>query len=182
MLLKACCYGVSALPDTLAIAGLFACLRLLACILLLVSPMAAAGPQVLRVDGSQSVIDLQPYISYLRDPAGSLQIEQVRQQAEQFRPASERRDLNFGYTHDHLWLSLDLVSTADELSDWLIEMSYSSLDRVSLYSIGADGIQVQHSGDTLAYGERSIGHRNPLFALRLANSAGCSFAPTPRAV
>jgi len=156
------------LPDKFAIAGLLACLRLLACILVLVSPMVAAGPQVLRVDGSQSAIDLQPYIRYLRDPAGSLQIEQVVQQVEQFRPASERRDLNFGYTHDHLWLSFDLVSTADQLSDWLIEMRYASLDRVSLYSIGADGIQVQHSGDTLAYGERSIGHRNPLFALRLA--------------
>lgn len=136
--------------------------------LVLVSPMVAAEPQVLRIDGSRSAIDLQPYISYLRDPAGSLQIEQVRQRAEQFRPASERRDLNFGYTHDHLWLSLDLVSTADELGDWLIEMSYASLDRVSLYSVGADGIQIQHAGDTLAYGERSIGHRNPLFALRLA--------------
>jgi diguanylate cyclase (GGDEF)-like protein len=158
-----------ALPDKFAIAGLLiTCLRLLACMLVLVSPMAAAEPQVLRVDGSQSAIDLQPYIRYLRDPSRSLQIEQVVQQAEQFLPASERRDLNFGYTHDHLWLSLDLLSTADQLSDWLIEMRYASLDRVSLYSVGADGIQVQHSGDTLAYGERSIGHRNPLFALRLA--------------
>jgi diguanylate cyclase (GGDEF)-like protein len=160
--------GASALPDKLVIAGLFACLRLLACILLLASPMAAAEPQALRVDGSQSAISLQPYIRYLRDPTGSLQIEQVVQQVEQFLPASERRDLNFGYTHDHLWLSLDLLSTADQLSDWLIEMSYASLDRVSLYSVGADGIQVQHSGDTLAYDERSIGHRNPVFALRLA--------------
>lgn len=168
MLLKACGYGELALPDKFAIAGLLACLRLLACILVLVSPTAAAGPQVLRVDGSQSAIELQPYIRYLRDPSRSLQIEQVVQQVEQFLPASERRDLNFGYTHDHLWLSFDLVSTADQLSDWLIEMSYASLDRVSLYSVGADGIQVQHSGDTLAYGERSIGHRNPLFALRLA--------------
>jgi diguanylate cyclase (GGDEF)-like protein len=158
-----------ALPDKFAIAGLLiTCLRLLACMLVLVSPMAAAEPQVLRVDGSQSAIDLQPYIRYLRDPSRSLQIEQVVQQAEQFLPASERRDLNFGYTHYHLWLSLDLLSTADQLSDWLIEMRYASLDRVSLYSVGADGIQVQHSGDTLAYGERSIGHRNPLFALRLA--------------
>jgi diguanylate cyclase (GGDEF)-like protein len=160
--------GGLALPNKFAIVGLFACLRLLAWILLLVSPMAAAGPQVLRVDGSHGAIDLQPYISYLRDPSGSLQVEQVRQQVEQFRPASERRDLNFGYTHDHLWLSFELVSTADEVSDWLIEMSYASLDRVSLYSIGADGIHIQHAGDTLAYGERSIGHRNPLFALRLA--------------
>ena len=159
------------LPDKFAIAGLFACLRLWACMLVLVSPMVAAEPQVLRIDGSRSAIDLQPYIRYLRDPAGSLQIEQVRQRAEQFRPASERRDLNFGYTHDHVWLSLDLVSTADELGDWLIEMSYASLDRVSLYSVGADGIQVQHAGDTLAYGERSIGHRNPLFALRPAPCA-----------
>ena len=160
--------GASALPDKLVIAGLFAGLRLLACMLLLASPMAAAEPQALRVDGSRSAISLQPYIRYLRDPTGSLQIEQVRQQTERFRPASERRDLNFGYTHDHLWLSLDLVSTADQLSDWLIEMRYASLDRVSLYSVGADGIQIQHSGDTLAYGERSIGHRNPIFALRLA--------------
>ncbi len=160
--------GASALPDKFASAGLWACLRLLACMLVLASPVGAAEPQVLIVDGSQSDIALQPYIRYLRDPERSLQIEQVLQQTEQFRPASERRDLNFGYTQDHLWLTLDLVSAADELTDWLIEMRYASLDRVSLYSVGADGIQVQHSGDTLAYSERSIGHRNPIFALRLA--------------
>ena len=148
-------------------AGRVAGILLLVC-LLLTSARAVAEQPVLIVDGAQSAIALQPYISYLRDPTGSLQIEQVLQQTGQFRPASERRDLNFGYTHDHLWLSLDLVSTADQLSDWLIEMRYASLDRVSLYSVGADGIKVQHSGDTLAYGERSIGHRNPVFALRLA--------------
>lgn len=158
------------MQDKFAIAGLLACLRLLACMLVLASPVgvAAAERPLLIVDGHQPSIALQPYIRYLRDSGRSLQIEQVLQQTEQFRPASERRDLNFGYTRDHLWLTLDLVCAADQLTDWLIEMRYASLDRVSLYSVGADGIQVQHSGDTLAYSERSIGHRNPVFALRLA--------------
>ncbi len=136
--------------------------------LLCVSTLALGQPTVLTLDGSEPGISLQPYAYYLRDPQGTLNIDDVRARAADFRPARERRDLNFSYTRDHVWLRIDIQSAAKEPRTWILEMRYASLDRVSLFNIGADGIIQQHAGDTLPYQQRSIGHRNPVFEIVLA--------------
>tara|TARA_R110000822_G_scaffold21702_4_gene68359 strand:- start:7696 stop:9525 length:1830 start_codon:yes stop_codon:yes gene_type:complete len=128
---------------------------------------ASAQTTTLVVDGSETAINLQTHAYYLRDPQGKLDIDEVRARDAQFLPANERRDLNFSYTRDHLWLRVDIVSAAPERSNWMLEMRYASLDKVSLFSIGAAGMQQQHAGDTLPYSQRSIGHRNPVFSIEL---------------
>lgn len=143
--------------------------------LLFASTLVLAQPTTLTVDGSEVGISLQSHAYYMRDPQRLLSIDDVRSLAADFRPASQRRDLNFSYTRDHLWLRIDIQSAAEEPQSWILEMRYASLDRVSLFSIGDDGMEQQHAGDTLPYQQRNIGHRNPVFAVELAPGEKRSF-------
>ncbi|MFN3580895.1 MAG: 7TM diverse intracellular signaling domain-containing protein [Pseudomonas sp.] len=128
---------------------------------------AQAAPP-LALDGSEAGYSLQPHVQYLRDPNRSLHIEDVFGLEDDFQPAQHLRDLNFSYTRDHLWLRIEVQSNAPSSLEWLIEMPYASLDYAILYSLGVEGTFIQQAGDTLPYHQRSIGHRNPVFALHLA--------------
>lgn len=139
---------------------------LLACLSLL-GINALAAPALVLDDSTEVISGLQPFVSYLRDPEHRLDPTKLIAQPAAFRPASERDGLNFGYTHDRIWLKINVVSAAERSTDWILEMRYPSLDRVSLYSIGADGISVQQQGDTVPYKQRDMKHRNPIFKLRL---------------
>ncbi len=133
----------------------------------LLSITALAAPTLVLDDSTVTVSDLQPFVSYLRDPGNSLDPSSVMDQPGAFRPTSERGGLNFSYTQDRVWLKVTVVSAAEHSTDWILEMRYPSLDRVTLYSVGADGTSVQHQGDTLPYKQRDLKHRNPIFGLRL---------------
>lgn len=141
--------------------------RLLLALLLICSATGVQAAPALLLDGSEAGYSLQPHTRYLRDPTGTLDVEQVLKLNDEFRSTDQRRDLNFSYTNDHLWLRIQIKSLANRTTEWLIEMPYASLDYTSLFSVGPDGIVVQQAGDTLPYSQRSIGHRNPVFALQL---------------
>jgi diguanylate cyclase (GGDEF)-like protein len=135
--------------------------------LLLASLSAFAAKPLIVDDTTELVSDLQPHISYLSDPSHALGLEDIIAQTSAFHSASERTGLNFGYTHDRVWFKTELVSTAQTHTDWIVEMRYPSLDRVSLFSGGSGGGEVQHQGDTLPYQQRDMKHRNPIFMVRL---------------
>lgn len=136
--------------------------------LLLLTSITAQASAPLIVDNTTRVVaDLQPFVSYLRDQSRSLQPDQVMENPSLFQPASLREGLNFSYTRDHLWLKTTLVSTAERRTDWILEMRYPSLDRVTLYNVGSEGTVIQHQGDTLPYQQRDMKHRNPIFKLHL---------------
>ncbi len=143
------------------------CWPLLILCLLFVSTLANAQPAVLILDGSEAGISLQTHAYYLRDPQRILTITDIQDHDADFQPANERRDLNFSYTRDHVWLRVDIASAAKEPHSWVLEMRYASLDRVSFFNISSDGIQQQHGGDTLPYRQRSFPHRNPVFSIAL---------------
>jgi len=145
----------------MALLTLFVCL-----FFLLPRPLLASQP--VELNGNETALSLQAHSQFLRDPSGTMQLEEVLSRLTAFEEASTRRDLNFSYTHDHVWLHMELTSRADSRTDWVIEMRYSSLDRVSLFLLAPDGSwSAQHAGDTLPFAERSIGHRNPVFTLTL---------------
>ncbi|GGD06755.1 diguanylate cyclase [Halopseudomonas salina] len=136
--------------------------------LFLLTGTTAQASAPLIVDNATRVIsDLQPHVSYFRDQERQLLPDQVMEQPSLFQPASQREGLNFSYTRDRLWLKATVTSTADRRTDWILEMRYPSLDRVTLYNVGADGTVIQHQGDTLPYQQRDMKHRNPIFKLYL---------------
>lgn len=143
-------------------------LRNCALIWLVFTSVSALAASPLVVDGATGAIsDLQPHVSYLRDPQHRLQPDQVIAQPSAFRPARELDGLNFSYTDDRIWLKTAVTSAAERSTDWVLEMRYPSVDRVTLYSVGEDGTNVQHQGDTLPYQQRDMKHRNSIFRLRL---------------
>lgn len=141
---------------------------LLLALLLPAAPAQAAGDILqLRVDQTEA-IRLQPAIHYLRDSSRRMSPDQVLAQRSDMQSAAAQRDINFSYTRDRVWLLFELVGDPEQTSDWVIEMLYPSLDRVSLYHQGADGWEVQRSGDVLPSSERSLSHRTAAFSLQLA--------------
>lgn len=135
--------------------------------LLLNAAGALAAPPLVVDEHIEVIPDLQPYVAYARDATRQLDPEAVIAGAVDFRPAAAREGLNFSYTRDRLWLKTTVTSTAERRTDWILEMRYPSLDRVSLYTLSPDGIRVQHQGDTLPYPQRDMKHRNPVFRLTL---------------
>lgn len=137
------------------------CLLLLC---LLASLCARAGGLVLDAH-TPARTELRGHLSLLRDPDGSLDAAAVRARAADFQPLQPGRGLNFGYSSDVLWLRLELRSALAGPSEWRIELDYASLDHAELHD---GGRPVQRGGDRLRWSERSIAHRNPVFALQLA--------------
>lgn len=139
---------------------------LLALMLLLVFHVGVAGAEpVLVVDAdSPGRIDLRAHMAVLPDPTAVLDETTAAARAAQFERLTPGRGLNFGYTDGALWLRLVLRSAQPEPSDWRLELDYASLDHAQLYDSGGP---VQVSGDRVALAERTLPHRNPVFALTL---------------
>ena len=146
------------------------CLLILLLLLaLLAHPACAQGdPAPLLLDGREDGLDLQRHFSLLRDPGARLAPEQVPQQAANFVSIHQRNDLSLGYSSDAVWLRLTVRAPAEHGGDWRIEFGYPPLDRVELFSFGADGLHYQVAGDTLPLQRRSLAHHAPLFAVTLA--------------
>lgn len=131
-------------------------------------PAQAAGP-ILQLHADQSeALRLQPAIHYLRDSTRRLSPDQVLAQRDEMHSAAAERDINFSYTSDRVWLLFELKGDPDQTTDWVVEMLYPSLDRVSLYQQSGSDWEVQRSGDVLPSSERSLSHRTAAFPLQLA--------------
>lgn len=129
---------------------------------------AAEQPPSVTLDGNEQGLNLQPYVSLLHDPSGKLTLEQVEAGTLPFETAAARRDLNFGFTPQVLWLRVQLRSNAPQTALWRVEFNYSALDQIELFQRSAQGLQRQQGGDSIAAQDRNIGHRNPVFSVQLA--------------
>lgn len=145
-------------------------IRLLAFCLLLamlfVRPLQAQ-PQLL-LDAAATHVELWPYVAVLRDPSGAMSFAEVLAADDRFVPVADDRGLNLGYTRDVVWLRLKLRSGDTPSSEWRLEIDYASLDHADLFEPLADGnLKHWRSGDAVAFSERALAHRNPVFPLQL---------------
>ncbi|TVP93558.1 MAG: hypothetical protein EA348_00360, partial [Pseudomonadaceae bacterium] len=122
----------------------------------------------LSVDQTEA-LRLQPNVYYLRDSSRRLSPDQVLARRAEMQSAAADPDINFGYTSDRVWLLFELQGDPQETTDWIVEMLYPSLDRITLYQQGKNGWEVQRSGDVLPSSERSLVHRSAAFPLQLAS-------------
>lgn len=142
--------------------------RLPLLLLLLVAAISARAGEPLILEGSERTVDLRPHLLLLRDAGARLAPGEAMARGDDYRPAVAARDLNLGYTRDALWLRIDVRSALSRASDWRLELDYPSLDRVDLFERLPDGRLSQlSSGDTLAFGERALAHRHPVFPVHL---------------
>ncbi|MCQ4346436.1 sensor domain-containing diguanylate cyclase [Pseudomonas stutzeri] len=136
-------------------------------VLFALAPPAHPGSEaaILYLDGSERALDLYPYFGLQR---GAVPGSAAPPDDAAFRAQRERADLNLGYTADGAWLRLELQSRAERPAEWRIAFSYPPLDHVELFAPGPAGIERQSAGDSLPRAQRSLDHRAPLFAVRLA--------------
>lgn len=138
---------------------------LLLWVLVLQASTATASTVLVLDEATPARVELRSHLSMLRDQAAVLELAEVRARTAEFEPLTPGSGLNFGYTHGAVWLRLQLRSALLDSSEWRIELDYASLDDARLYD--AD-LALQQGGDRVPFGERSIAHRNPVFALTLA--------------
>ncbi|NRB38595.1 MAG: response regulator [Pseudomonadales bacterium] len=141
-------------------------LALSLCILL---PNLVYARPALILSPEQSEYNLVSHISYLEDRTGELTLTAVssKNHANEWQDHKKNR-LSLGYSKSAYWLRLDLLSEADIVTPWLLEIAYPLLDQIDVYLI-AENRQPQHfhSGDDLPFSQRPIFHRNFLFPLLL---------------
>ncbi|TVP91778.1 MAG: diguanylate cyclase [Pseudomonadaceae bacterium] len=141
---------------------------LLLVILYLSASPAHAADHGLQLSADQTeALRLQSNIYYLRDSSRRLSPDQVLARRADMQSAAADPDINFGYTSDRVWLLFELQGDPEETTDWIVEMLYPSLDRVTLYQQGKNGWEVQRSGDVLPSSERSLVHHSAAFPLQL---------------
>lgn len=130
--------------------------------LLLALPATHAGERALALHGHERALRLRPHLDLLADPSGQLRAEQLAAHAAEFRPLSRRHP-----SGTVLWLRLELRSRAAEPGEWRIEFGLPAAERIELFDAGAAAPR-QLGGLGVPLAERSLDHRTPLFAVRLA--------------
>jgi diguanylate cyclase (GGDEF)-like protein len=118
---------------------------------------------------------LSPMLDFLEDPGHRLSIGDVAAPAMSGRfqrAAALGAEINFGYSRSAYWLRLQLRVPPGAARQWLLEVAYSSLDRLEVYTPRAGGgFNVQAAGDLQPFVERPFPHRNLVFPLTLTGEA-----------
>ncbi len=140
-------------------------------LLLAIQPLAGAYTgKAVHLDPDTTMVDLRCGFNVWLDPDGSASYQSVTADPSRFGPVSERQgdDVNFGYRAGAVWLRFVLHPTPDAPSEWLLEVAYPPLDRVSLFlPHPAGGPTVMEAGDMLPFAARVFPHRNIVFPLHL---------------
>ena len=117
-------------------------------------------------------IFLGPYIGYIEDPSGKLDIVQVANMpATKFKTCS-RTSPGFGFTSSVFWFKFSLYNPEKKQVTRFLEVEYPLLDHLDLYVADKNGqFQVYREGDRQPFFNRPIKYRNFVFILTIpANS------------
>jgi signal transduction histidine kinase len=110
-----------------------------------------------------------PTIAMLEDPGGRLTADEAAA-AGGFRPLADAR-LNAGYSRSAFWLRLELPAAKTAGERVVLEIASPVLDRVEAFARhGGAWRSLGITGDTVAFAERALAHRQPAFALALASA------------
>ncbi len=118
----------------------------------------------------QSRVSLQPYLSWYFDPTGKVDISSLITDDNRFIASPNK--IHFHRTSGAHWLRFDIRPTDNApQKKWLLELAYTQLDRIDLYSqSAADPLQHQQQGDSLPVSQQKILNASPAFPLTLKNN------------
>lgn len=124
--------------------------------------------QSLALQGGEDGRELGALARYWVDDTGRLSPAEVLTQSPSFRP-SPGSFLSGGFTAQVYWLQLSLRNARSARHDWVLELPYPILDRVSLYRLGRAGPQlIGLSGDSIPLPQRLLPDRRLAFPVSLA--------------
>jgi diguanylate cyclase (GGDEF)-like protein len=127
------------------------------------------GIAAVRLMPGVASIGLASQVSILEDPGGRLSLADVQNRGNEFRPAPVTGDaaINFGYSSSAWWLRVELEPDPAAPRDWLLEVSFPTLDSVEYF--GPEGAYMA-TGDRLPFARRPLPHRNFVFPVRLGET------------
>ncbi len=117
--------------------------------------------------------DLGPYLEYIRDPDGTLDLEAVTTGAAAERFADLPGDkISFGFTTDHFWFRFRLFNPTGMEQSLYIEAAYPLIDSISFYQPQADGsYALTQLGDHQPFAERPLTQNGFTIPLQIAPGA-----------
>jgi two-component system, sensor histidine kinase LadS len=120
-------------------------------------------------------VSLADSCSVLFDPQGQYSIADVQTPATAAGFALQR-STSFGYRKGVVWLRCAVQRQPWQARNWLLEIQAPILNQATLYMQDEHGaFSVRSMGNTLPWAQREIDYRNPLFQLRLADTASHVF-------
>ena len=119
---------------------------------------------IIQLDDALHPRDLAGGAMVLRDPGGTLTVEEVAaMDAAAFEPLA--RDLAAGFDAAAYWLRFTVEAAVQVQGGWWLEVGMPYLDHVDLFVPGPQGFERVPSGDRLPLSSRAMRHRNFMFAL-----------------
>lgn len=123
----------------------------------------------LQLEESEASYNLIPHSKYFIDKDSRLDFFQVLNTTNtKLFQTSQSELLNLGYTSEPIWIKFQ-ISTSNQKKDektWFLEVGYTLLDKVILYSKDAEGKwKKEKLGDRQPFHLRPLSHRNHYFII-----------------
>ena len=106
------------------------------------------------------------HLQYIEDPHQTLTLDDfVGDHRQPMRWNLSEDDVpNFGYTRATYWFHFSLLGVNEGSASWLLALSYSLLDQVTVYFVENERVvRSYETGDIYAFNSRPIEHRHFLF-------------------
>lgn len=141
------------------LAGRLRCLLITLLHLLLCTVALPAGAEALKrlpaleLNGSIGLTRLEPFVSYLCDPAGQLTLADIREDMLQPLPHAT---IAFGHLDGACWFHFRINNRSDATQSLLLRINNPVLDLVELHTPGARSGDYLRLGDKNPFGERPL--------------------------
>ncbi|MDX1804263.1 MAG: sensor histidine kinase [Alcanivorax sp.] len=131
---------------------------------MLVSGVLRAMP--VQLQHHESGIRIGEHLDVLVDPESNWTLDQVRNQFASRFHASDKDELNFGFTDSTIWLRFTLDASKVAGESWFLVERYPILDHLTLFAPdGQGGFIIHDVGDTKPFSQRPMKHRAFVFDL-----------------
>jgi signal transduction histidine kinase len=139
-------------------------MRWILILILLITGCLSSSAQTIQLT-DVGKIQVNGQLSYLRD--ATLALTEADVQHMKFSPLPSSSSPNFGFDRAAHWFRIEVINVS-QTPEWLLEVAYSPLDQIDVYSPDANGKMVHKThGDHFPILERDLPHRHPIFTLSI---------------
>ena len=138
-------------------------------LLLLSFNLIAGEKKVYNAQPIKTAVSLHDYALYANAGPVSYSLEEVMLNTPllNFVPL-DAENMNIGFTRDNYWVKFRIRNTTAKELTYYLETARPITDGVIFYSVSTSGaIQTKHSGDKMAFKDRSFDHRKTIFEIHI---------------
>ena len=131
--------------------------------------MAQSQSQTLFLS-EKGQIKLAPYVYYLQEHGEALTIEDLIEDKDTLNwQKNEKEDINFGFSTTAYWLKINMNNRYAIVREWVLEISYPSLDQVDVYFYNSEDKldAVYYAGDQIKVKNKIVSHPHIVFPVHL---------------